>query len=87
MINAQQRFAFVFSVEDARRNITKADMRAMDVEMKAGDVKELSDNVGQKLEDLKNKILKARQAASNVSMRRGALSNGDWNFYYLKSGR
>ncbi|XP_037068705.1 laminin subunit alpha-1-like [Pollicipes pollicipes] len=66
------------TVDEARKSLTKADLRALDVEMKAADVEALSDGVGLKLQNLKNKILKARQAASNVSDEGGGASQGSY---------
>ncbi|XP_043229158.1 laminin subunit alpha-2-like isoform X2 [Amphibalanus amphitrite] len=50
----------------ARLSITEADIRAMEVEDQVDELREMSDNVGLKLRQLKNKILKARQAATNI---------------------
>ena len=59
------------TVMAARRNLGRADLRAQTVEQRLEELTRLDADVSQKLRQLKNKILKARQAATNVRPQRG----------------
>ncbi|XP_037085132.1 laminin subunit alpha-2-like isoform X2 [Pollicipes pollicipes] len=53
-------------IASARRNIGKANIRAQAAEERLDELRVLDDTVSLKLESLRNKILKARQAATNI---------------------
>ena len=60
----------VFTVTEAKGTVSKAAELTTKVEQTANSTGQAGKGVNMKLEQLRNKILKARQAASNVSARR-----------------